>query len=200
MSFFSRILAFILSVIISFFGISFETPSKRAENFRVVAYVVGDSFADKNTADYSHFEDITDVILIGVSDFDTEGNIILKANFRNAYDNLVEATKDTDTNLYLNIIGPGYTTSSSDWNEQMDSQGKQHDRGRDQGQAMLELIFSHVDCDFTQVYGFCFGDQKSPDLMLRMSLKYGGRSLATEWAKNKRLYDKTMSDLIEKLG
>ena len=70
----------------------------------------------------------------------------------------------------------------------------------EESQAMLELIFSHVDCDFTQVYGFCFGDQKSPDLMLRMSLKNGGRSLATEWAKNKRLYDKTMSDLIEKLG
>lgn len=127
MTFFKRIGSFFLSVIVTLTSFPIRTVSQRAEDFRITAYAVGGNFVDASRIDGSHFADITDVILISIANFNTEGEIILDSRFETILGNLRNAMKDSDANLYLNLIGPGYKISSTDWNEQMDDQGNYHD-------------------------------------------------------------------------
>lgn len=127
MTVFKRIGSFLLSVFVTLTSFPIKTVSQRAEDFRIVTYAVGSNFVDASRIDASHFVDLTDVILIGVSDFNTDGEIILNPEFEKILANIKVAMKDSDANLYLNLIGPGYTTTSTDWNEQMDDQANQHD-------------------------------------------------------------------------
>lgn len=126
MSFFSKIFLYILSFIVTITSLPFKTVSERAADFRVTAYVVGNTFADASRVDASHFKDLTDVILIGVANFNTEGELVFADNFETVLANLRDAMKDSDANLYLNFIGPGYRIQSSDWTEQMKDQSKYH--------------------------------------------------------------------------
>ncbi len=129
MSIFSKLGSLLLSLITmltSYFPFIKTVPQK-AENFRVTAYIVGGGLADASRIDASHFKDVTDVILISVAFFNTDGELYYSENFDKIVSNLKEAIGDEPVNLYLNLIGPGATISTSDWNEQMDSQGRQHD-------------------------------------------------------------------------
>lgn len=127
MTVWARIGTFILSFIITCTSIPVKTASQRAKDFRITAYLVGTGLENASRIDPSHFGDVTDVILISVANFNTEGEIILNPNFDKIVENVKTAMADSGANLYLNIIGPGSTVSSSDWNEQMDDQGKRHD-------------------------------------------------------------------------
>ena len=64
---------------------------------------------------------------------------------------------------------------------------------------MLDLIFSTISYDFTQIYSYNFGDQKAPTMLLRMTLKNGGAGIASAWAKDEEMYKTTMAKLIETL-
>lgn len=127
MAFFSKILSFLLTIIITLSPISLKPVSERAKDFRLVAYVVGGGFENEKNIDNTHFEDLTDVILFGVASFDSEGNVNLQSNFEKVLSNLRKAMKKSSANLYLNLLGPGYKTSSTVWEEQMDDQGNYHD-------------------------------------------------------------------------
>lgn len=124
---FKRIGSFLLALFVTLTSFPYRPVSKRAEEFRITAYCVGGNFRDASRIDASHFADLTDVILISVANFNKNGEIILANDFDLIYTNIKNAMKESDANLYLNIIGPGYTTSSTDWNEQMDDQGNNHD-------------------------------------------------------------------------
>ncbi len=65
--------------------------------------------------------------------------------------------------------------------------------------AMLDLIFSTISYDFTQIYSYCFGDQKAPTMLLRMTLKNGGTGIASAWAADEAMYKSTMEKLLETL-
>ncbi len=65
--------------------------------------------------------------------------------------------------------------------------------------AMLDLIFSTISYDFTQIYSYNFGDQRAPTMLLRMTLKNGGAALASAWAKDEEMYNTTMAKLVETL-
>ena len=125
--FFKRAASFLLSLFVTLTSVPFRTVSERAEDFRITAYAVGSNFVNADRIDATHFEDLTDVILISVANFNTEGEIILDKNFETIVENIKNAMKNSTANLYLNIIGPGYKTASTDWYEQMDDQGKYHD-------------------------------------------------------------------------
>lgn len=129
MAFFSKLLSLILSVIITLApaSTSLKTTSQRAKDFRLVAYVVGNGFENENNIDATHFEDLTDVILFGVATFDTEGNVNLQSNFEKVLSNLKNAMEGSQARLWLNLLGPGFRTSSPVWEEQMDDQGNYHD-------------------------------------------------------------------------
>ncbi len=126
MHFFSRLGFILLSLITTLTSVPFRTVSDRAKDFRITAYAVGNNFVDSSRIDASHFEDVTDVILIGVTNFNTEGELVFNENFEQILSNIKEAMKNSDANLYLNIIGPGYRIQSDDWNEQMMDQSKYH--------------------------------------------------------------------------
>lgn len=51
-------------------------PPVAQKDFRVTAYLVGRDFQNKDVIDYSHFEQITDFILIGSADFDVNGRVL----------------------------------------------------------------------------------------------------------------------------
>lgn len=126
MSFITRFALVFLSVIVTVTSFPFKMVSQRAKDFRLTAYVVGNNFVDTSRIDASHFEDLTDVILIGVSNFNENGEIVLDKNFDTVVSNLREGMKNSKANLYLNIIGPGYRIQSDDWNELMKDQSKYH--------------------------------------------------------------------------
>lgn len=144
-----KILSFILSVIISFTSFSFKTTSSKAKDFRLVAYVVGNGFENESNIDASHFEDLTDVILFGVATFDTEGNVNLQSNFEKVLTNLRNAMADSDARLYLNLLGPGYRTSSTVWEDQMDDQGNYHDMAFRSGklEGNIKAVLEKYDFD-----------------------------------------------------
>lgn len=127
MTFFKDLFMIILSFIVSFTSLPVKSVSERAEDFRVTAYAVGGNFVNADRIDASHFTDVTDVILISVANFNTKGEIVTAANFDTIVSNLKNAMSGSDAKLHVNLIGPGYTTSSSDWNEQMDDQANRHE-------------------------------------------------------------------------
>lgn len=68
----------------------------------------------------------------------------------------------------------------------------------DESAAMLDLIFANIEFEFTQIYSFNFGDNKSPSMALRASVYYD-EELASTWAKSENLYEETMKNLINEL-
>ncbi len=69
----------------------------------------------------------------------------------------------------------------------------------DESAAMLDLIFAGIEFDFTQFYSYCFGDQKSPSMLLRQVTRAKSTDMASAWAKDQELYDNTMTMIIETL-
>lgn len=127
MNIFTKLWSVLLSAIVTLTSVPFRTVSQRAEDFRLTAYLVGSNFSVASKIDASHFEDLTDVILISVSNFNTQGEITFADNFETILSNIKNAMSGSDANLYLNIIGPGSTVQSDDWYEQMESLASRHD-------------------------------------------------------------------------
>jgi len=105
------------------------------ENFRITAYIVADTCSDSNNFDTSHFNQLTDIILFGVATFDESGKITLSENFDVCLQNIKSAMKnDGSQHLYLNLIGPGNTSDSEDWYDQMADQAEHHTNAFKSGQ------------------------------------------------------------------
>lgn len=143
-----RISAFFLSIYMALAFLPMQAAQKKAADFRVTAYIAGNQLSDVKNLDKSHFDDVTDLILIGVTTFDVNGELHYGANFEKMVSDLHDAIGDRDVNLYLNLIGPGSTVNSSDWNEQMESQGKRHDMAFKSGKLEKNIR------DALDTYGF----------------------------------------------
>ena len=65
MAFFQKIISFFMSVLLFFCGAVRGTTQEKAENFRVVSYLVCFDEASVEAIDPSHFKDLTDVIIFG---------------------------------------------------------------------------------------------------------------------------------------
>lgn len=68
----------------------------------------------------------------------------------------------------------------------------------DDSTKMLDIIFSSVTCDFTDFYSYHFGDQKSPAMLMRMTMKEN-KEISSMWAADEKLYQTKMADLIDLL-
>ena len=156
-----KIFAIILCLCIS--AALFSACSKKADStpvdpadFRVTAYMVGDRFLDKDSIDYSHFSQVTDFILFGVATFDEAGNIALSDIFNTALENIRSAMKtDGSQRLYLNLLGPGNQSDSSDWYDQMADQAQRHNNAFESGNlenniknVLIEYGFDGVFFDY----------------------------------------------------
>lgn len=123
-----KIVSLFLSVVFSLSSVFPSIASKNAEKFRLTAYFVGDNFSESDIIDASHFEQLTDVILIGVTHFDTEGNINLSPNFELVLNSLRRAMQGSDARLHLNLLGPDSSQQADTWEEQMNLRSIEHNK------------------------------------------------------------------------
>lgn len=128
-----------------------EVSPVAKEDFRVTAYMVGDRFLNTNEIDYSHFDQVTDFILISVADFDVSGNVVLSDDFETAYNN-IEPYIPEDANFYLNLLGPKSTLETDDWNKQMADQGALHTQAFESGKLESNIKAVLDTYDFDGVY------------------------------------------------
>ncbi len=131
MLFFKSIIAIITAIftlVSGYLGIE-KKPENTDEAFKVKSYVICDRVLDKANIHSEDFDIITDVILFGVATFDNKGNVTVdRKTLDTALANLKEVIGDRDIKFTLNFLGPGSTSSSSDWYEQMESLGKEHNK------------------------------------------------------------------------
>lgn len=126
-----KIISTLLSIAI--IATAFAACSKQSEqtpvepkDFRVTAYLTADSIQDMESFYAGHIDEVTDIIYIGGSDFDIDGNIVLKDTFQPALDNIRTMIGDRDVNLYCSITGPGAEGEFDDWYDQMADQAEHH--------------------------------------------------------------------------
>ncbi len=132
MTFIKSIIAFmtaVVSLITGFFGIDMGPEDNIDKAFRVKSYIVCDNIQDPSSLCSEDFDIITDVILFGVATFDNKGNVnVDRETLDTALKNLKAVIGDRDIEITLNFLGPGSTSDSSDWYEQMESLGKEHNK------------------------------------------------------------------------
>lgn len=63
---------------------------------------------------------------------------------------------------------------------------------------MLDIIFDNVTDDFTHFYAYCFGNEKSPWMLMRTST-YNETELSSAWAADESLVNAKMEELISLL-
>ncbi len=147
-----RVVAYIMAIInliMGFFGIDKPVEKTKVENFRVSSYVIADRIQTEDSIHSEDFDVITDVILFGCATFDANGEInIQKDILETALSNLRKVIGERDIKISLNLLGPGYKGSSTDWNEQMKGQSKEHNK------AFLSPGFEKRIVDVLDEYGF----------------------------------------------
>ena len=117
-----------------------EAPQKR-EAFRVTAYVRGEFIQSDETLHPEDFDIITDVILFECASFDNKGEIIYdKDKLETALKNLRTAIGERDVNITLNLLGPGPTTDSTGWKQQMISQSDEHNKAFESGVLEKNIV------------------------------------------------------------
>ncbi len=132
MSFIKSIIAFmtaVVSLITGFFGVDMNPEDNLDRKFRVKSYVVCENIQNPSSLCSEDFDIITDVILFGVATFDNKGNVTIdRDTLEPALDNLMAVIGDRDIEITLNFLGPGSASDSSDWYDQMESLGKEHNK------------------------------------------------------------------------
>ena len=66
----------------------------------------------------------------------------------------------------------------------------------DESAEMLDIILDSMLFEFTNIYAYAFGDQKSPAHSLRMNMRNASTDLASYFASYESLYTETMDKLI----
>ncbi len=147
-----RIVAYFMAVInliTGFFGIDKPVEKTKVENFRVSSYVIADRIQDEASVHSEDFDIITDVILFGCATFDSKGKITVQEDIlEKALSNLRKVIGERDIRISLNLLGPGYKGTSTDWNEQMKGQSREHNK------AFINPGFKKRIVDVIDKYGF----------------------------------------------
>ncbi len=156
MAFIKSIIAFmtaVVSLITGLLGIDTGTGDNIDKTFRVTSYIVCDRIQDPSSLCSEDFDIITDVILFGVATFDSKGNVTVdKQTLETALNNLKAVVGDRDIDYTLNFLGPGSTTDSSDWYEQMESLGKEHNKAFRSLKLQKNIIKVLEEYDFDGVH------------------------------------------------
>ncbi len=173
MTFIKSIIAFmtaVVSLISGFLGIEAKPDDNIDKTFRVKSYVICDRVQDPASLCSEDFDIITDVILFGVATFDAKGNVTVdKDTLSTALSNVKAVAGDREIEYTLNFLGPGSKSNSSDWYEQMESLGKEHNKAflnpklqRDIIKILeeFELDGVHFDYEYPTTNGawFCYNN------------------------------------------
>lgn len=141
-----KIIAVLLSAITVatlFAGCSSKQTEVKPEDFRVTAYVTADSVQDYDSFTVDHINEVTDIIYIGASDFNEQGEVYTSDKFENGLNNIRKMIGERDVNLYCSITGPGSQSDSDDWYDQMADQAEHHKVAFESGvleQNILEFV------------------------------------------------------------
>ncbi len=156
MVFLKSIIAFmtaVVSLITGFLGVDMKPDDGIDEPFRVKSYIVCDRIQDPSSLCSEDFDIITDVILFGVATFDNKGNVTVdRKTLETALYNLKTVVGDREIEYTLNFLGPGSTSSSSDWYEQMESMGKEHNKAFRSPKLKKNIIEVLEEYDFDGVH------------------------------------------------
>ena len=138
----NRIIASLLSFLLSFFGVTSFKTEKRAENLRVVSYIVANDLAEGKSFDESHLNQLTDIIFFGQATFDEEGKIHLTDDFDYKLDRLKSLMEEngSQANLYVNLLGPGGNSEGTTWEEQQEAQSIAHEKAFTSGVLEQNII------------------------------------------------------------
>ncbi len=128
----------IITTVMSLMGINIAKP---VDDFRVTTYIVADRIIDKSALCSEDFDIITNAIIFGCATFDRNGNVTVNEDILiPALKNLREVIGNRDVTITLNVLGPSYTTDSTDWNEQMASLALEHNAAFTSGKLADNLI------------------------------------------------------------
>lgn len=126
MSLLKKVIAYLTAFLTTALGITGLTTQQRAENLRVVAYIIADNAAMMEAIDESHLDDLTDIILIGsLAGFDAEGRVNLSSDFEQILTIAKEKIGTRPIRLHLNLLGP-WATANGTFEENMYALGEVH--------------------------------------------------------------------------
>ena len=123
------VLTAMISLVSGLLGFGTGPDNNTDESFRVKSYVICDRIQDPSSLCSEDFDSITDVILFGVATFDAKGKVSVdREMLETALKNIKQVVGDRDVTYTLNFLGPGSKSNSSDWYEQMESLGNEHNK------------------------------------------------------------------------
>ena len=146
MQLFQKMIALFTSLIMTVFGVSGVTLSQKAQALRVVAYIVAYDADYMRNLDNSHFDNLTDIILIGNLVFcDEEGQLSYNDYFADVVDAAKDKIGDRPIRLHMNVAGPAGTGET--YEEQLYSGGDAHTKAFRSGRMEAQLL------EMLQTYG-----------------------------------------------
>ena len=132
-TFIQRILSFftaLATVISGFLGIDSNIIDKKADSFRVTTYIRGDALTYwGGSLCEEDFDIVTDAIIFECASFNSKGEVVYdEAKMESVLASVRAAIGDRDVHLTLNLLGPGGTTDSDVWEDQMEAQSDEHNK------------------------------------------------------------------------
>ena len=156
-TFFQRVITFftaLATVIAGFFGLSGKLCETRVDSFRVTTYIRGDALMYWGGEVYEEdFDIVTDAIIFECATFNNKGEVEYdeeKMDF--VLSKVRTAIGDRDVHLTLNLIGPGGSTSSDVWEDQMEAQSDEHNKAFTSGVLEDNIIDVLEKYDFDGVH------------------------------------------------
>ena len=157
LTFIKRVIAFftaLVTVISSFLGIGDGLNNGKVDNFKVTTYIRGDAIMYWGGELYEEdFDIVTDAIIFECATFNNKGEVEYDEEKLEAVLTKVRnAIGDRDIHLTLNLLGPGGTTDSDVWEDQMEAQSDEHNKAFESG-VLEENIIAVLDkYDFDGVH------------------------------------------------
>ncbi len=194
MTFLTRAVAWLITILTAFFHITGTPTLKRESPLRVTAYIVCKSAEAVEAMDRSHLDCLTDIIIFETTAFGTEGQIETKPDFGQIVEKLRAMTEKNGTRIHVNIGGPGWIEGET-YEEKMESQSEMHRLGFESGKLENNIK------DFLETYALdgVFFDYEFPiteqreiefsDFLVRLDKALGddyviGAALSHGWCRN----------------
>ena len=156
-TFFKRVLSFftaLLTIVSSFLGISDGLNSGKVDDFKVTTYIRGDAVMYWGGEVYAEdFDIVTDAIIFECATFNNKGEVQYdEEKMETVLTKVRTAIGDRDVHLTLNLIGPGGTTDSDVWEDQMEAQSDEHNKAFQSGVLEDNIIAVLDKYDFDGVH------------------------------------------------
>ena len=156
-TFIQRVISFftaLFTVIAGFFGFSGGLCDSKVDNFRVTTYIRGDAIMYWGGQLYEEdFDIVTDAIIFECASFNNKGEVEYDTEkLETVLTRVRNAIGDRDVHLTLNFIGPGSTTDSDVWEDQMESQSDEHNKAFESGVLEDNIIAVLDKYDFDGVH------------------------------------------------